>query len=159
LSGAFENCKLGVFFALGHDSAELSSRQIGDLDVFALKEASAPSDAGDARSPTSHDQYLPLLEQIQVWTNELKNLSPRYCYAKIDTAKPIKLRTPLVPSPRVDQDELARVLATYRQLYQRSRAEADATMARLNLAAVPGRDDITPDHPTSAFAWKTRAGD
>jgi hypothetical protein len=37
LAGAFENCKLGVFFALGHDSAELSSRQIGDRDPYTLK--------------------------------------------------------------------------------------------------------------------------
>jgi hypothetical protein len=51
------------------------------------------------------------------------------------------------------------VLATYRQLYQRSRAEAEAAMARLNLPAVRGRDDITPDQATSAFAWKTTAGD
>jgi hypothetical protein len=156
LSGAFENCKLGVFFALGHDSAELSSRQIGDLDPYTVKEV--PGDAfdpapSDLRSPTSHDQYLPLLEQIQVWTNELKGLSPRYCYAKLDTAKPIKLRTMPIPQPKVDKDELDQVLATYRQLYQRSKPEAEKAMQSLRLPEVPERDDVPSSSFGSVFDW------
>jgi len=102
---------------------------------------------------------MPLMEQIQVWTNELKRLSPRYCYAKIDTAKPVKVRTPLVPEPRVDKDELEQVLATYRQLYQRSRAEAEIAMAKLSLPEVPGRDDVPRARPSNAFAWETESAD
>lgn len=154
LSGAFENCKLGVFFALGHDSAEASSRQIGDLDPFAIKEASAD----DARSPTGHDQYLPLLEQVQLWTNQLKGQSPRHCFVKIDAAKPVAIRTPTVQTPRVDPAELAHVLATYRKRYQRNRSEAEQMLLPGDVPGQRPREGAAADGlaagVTSALAWE-----
>lgn len=159
LSGAFENCKLGVFFSLGHDSAEVSSRQIGDFDPHHLKETEAGEFnflgqiEEDQRSPTSHDQYMPLLEQVQVWMNELKDLSPRYCYVKVDTAKAVKVRTPKVSSPRVDKQELEWVLQTYRQLYQRSRSEAEQKIRDVAQSWLLGRDDIGDQRVVSALDW------
>jgi type IV secretory pathway TraG/TraD family ATPase VirD4 len=153
LSGAFENCKLGVFFALGHDSAELSSRQIGEIDPFTIKEAAGAED-GDTRSPITHDQYLPLMEQIQIWTNELKQLDPRYCYVKADTGRPIKIRTCSVPEAKVEKEEVEQVLATYRQLYQRSKDQAEEAMQSLTLPEVPARDDVPSSILGSAFDWE-----
>jgi len=159
LTGAFENCKLGIFFSLGHDSAEVSSRQIGDFDPHTVKKSLEADfsftglQEGDGRSPTSHDQYLSILEQVQVWMNELKDLSPRHCYVKVDNARAVKLRTPHVPSPRVDQEELARVIRTYRDLYQLSRAEAERRMADVAQSWSLGRDDVADRRPVNAFDW------
>ena len=69
--------------------------------------------------------FLSLLDQVQVWTNQLKGLSPRHCYVKVDTGKPILVRTPLIQDPKVDKDELGAVLSTYRKLYQKSRSDAE----------------------------------
>jgi hypothetical protein len=154
LSGAFENCRLSVFFALGHDSAEVSSRQIGDIDPFAIKEASAD---GDARSAPAHDQYLPLLEQVQLWTNQLKGLSPRHCFVKIDAARPIAVRTPTVKDPKVEKAELAEVLATYRQLYQKDRVAAERAVASLEASGIAPRDDVAAEGFTSALDWSKGA--
>jgi hypothetical protein len=157
LSGAFENCKLGVFFALGHDSAELSSRQIGELDPYSLKESRKDpfKDKQDPYSPTMHQQYMPLMDQVQVWTNELKGLSARHCYVKVDNRGPVKLRTPIVPTPRVDKDELETVLANYRSLYQRSRADAEQAMQSVRLPAVAPREDVMKETEfvTTALDW------
>ena len=165
LSGAFENCKLGVFFALGHDSAELSSKQIGDLDPYKLKKSqydplrpdpASPLGLGlkekDIRSPVVHYQYLSIIDQVQIWTNELKGLSPRHCYVKVDNRRPVKLRTPAVPSPKVDKAELEEVLATYRTLYQRSRAEAELAMQTITLKS-DTRDDVITPEPATALDW------
>lgn len=162
LSGAFENCKLGVFFALGHDSAEISSRQIGDLDPYTLKKSQFDPFKSldplelkdkDLRSPVTHDQYLPLMEQVQVWMNELKGLSPRHCYIKVDTRKAVKVRTQAIPSPRVDKDELEQVLATYRRFYQRSRSEAEQAMGNISLPNVPDRDDVETGCFETGLDW------
>ena len=150
LSGAFENCKLGIFFALGHGSAELSSRQIGDLDPYSIKEAVGE---GDFRSPTGHDQYLPLPDQVQLWTNQLKGLSPRHCYVKMDTAAPVLIRTPLVNDARVDPEELETVLTTYRQRYQRSRVEAEERVRCLESAPPRQQDAVAVGHVPTALDW------
>ena len=152
LSGAFENCKLGIFFALGQESAELSSRQIGDLDPYSIKQATGES---DSHSPTGHDQYLPILDQVQMWTNELKNLTPRHCYVKADTAKPLLIRTPMMKEPKVDKEELEEVLATYRSLYQRSRSDAEQAAQSIGLARVPAQDDAVETPCPTALDWET----
>jgi hypothetical protein len=154
LSGAFENCKLGIFFALGQGSAELSSRQIGDLDPFTIKEATG---AGDSHSPTEHDQYMPLLDQVQLWTNQLKGLSPRHCYVKVDTAKPRLIRTPMIREPKVDQQELQDVLATYRQLYQRSRQDAEQAVQSFGIGSISQRDDVAESPFPTALDWDNEA--
>jgi type IV secretory pathway TraG/TraD family ATPase VirD4 len=41
LSGALENCRLMIAFALGHASAEIQAKQIGFADPFAIKEEPA----------------------------------------------------------------------------------------------------------------------
>jgi hypothetical protein len=160
LSGAFENCKLGVFFSLGHDSAEASSRRIGDFDPHTIKQSVeggaftlTGAKEGDGHSPTSHDQYMPIPEQVQVWMNELKGLSSRHCYVKIDGAKAVKIRTPLVPSPLVDTGELEAVLRTYREKYQRSRTEAEKQAADVAQSWALGRDDKADERFVSAFKW------
>lgn len=154
LSGAFENCKLGVFFGLGQQSAEISSRQIGELDPYTLKSPQQQDweSATDNRSPTQHDQYLPLLEQIQVWTNELKHLTPRHCYVKVDTKPALKVRTPMVQSLQPDPGELAEVLATYRQRYQRSRVEAERALV-YEARGAPLTDQIATDTGGSTNPW------
>ena len=143
-----------MFFALGHESAELSSRQIGDLDPYSIKASIVAGSEGDVRSAIAHDQYLPLLEQVQVWTNELKGLSPRHCYVKVDNKKAVKVRTLSMPTPRVDRDELEAVLATYRSLYQRSRAEAEQKMHDIHLPAVPERDDVVGSVAATGLDWE-----
>jgi hypothetical protein len=154
LDAAFENCRLGMYFSLGQGSAELSSQQIGDLDPYAIKE---PAAEGDDRSPTAHDQYLPLKDQIQLWTNELKGLDIRWCYAKLDNAKAVKILTPDMPKPDVDKEELEGVIATYRRLYQRSRSEAERKISSISLPMPSSHDDISPRAIKSAFDWE--AGD
>jgi energy-coupling factor transporter ATP-binding protein EcfA2 len=160
LSGAFENCKLGVFFSLGHDSAEVSSRQIGDFDPHTIKKSVEGGDftltgakEEDGRSPITHDQYMPILEQVQLWMNELKGLNPRHCYVKVDSAKAVKIRTPMVPSPRVDKGELESVLQTYRQKYQRTQEEAEKQLQGVAQSWAIGRDDKADESLVGAFDW------
>lgn len=150
MSGAFENCKLGVFFALGQGSAELSSRQIGDLDPYSIKEASTE----DAHSAPGRDQYLPLLDQVQLWTNQLKGLSPRHCYVKVDTAKPILIRTPTIREPKVDKEELEVVLDTYRKLYQRSRSDAEKAVRSFGAERSTQSDDVIESPFPTALDWE-----
>ena len=56
-------------------------------------------------------------------------------------------------SPKVDKDELDQVLSTYRQLYQRPRAEAELVMQSLRLPDVPQRDDVPVGTFGSVFDW------
>jgi hypothetical protein len=154
LSYAFDNCRLKVFFELGPNSSQSSAMQIGAFDPYVKKEAEAQgTDETDARSPTQHDQYMPLPEQIRLWQNELEGLDNRWFYTKIGNKRAVKAKSLSVPDVDCDQDELDEVLATYHSLYQRSRSEAEKKIAEYEVDGVPLRDDVAPDVFTSALDW------
>src|SRR5438067_980916 len=60
------------------------------------------------------------MEQYELWTQELTNLDPRIAYYKLHNKPAVKFKTKNVPSPKVDPQELRRVLDTYKRLYQRT---------------------------------------
>jgi len=112
LIGAMENCRLTVVFGVGRNSAEIEAKQIGNVDPLAVKE--------EGLTETKHAQYLSIMEQYEMWTQELTNLDPRIAYYKLHNKPAVKFKTKNVPSPRVDHKELHRVLDTYKRLYQRT---------------------------------------
>ena len=121
------------------------------IDPYSIKEAVGEE---DYRSPTGHDQYLPLLDQVQLWTNQLKGLSPRHCYVKVDTAKPILIRTPMIREPKVDKEELETVLDTYRRLYQRSRTDAEQAVQSFGAQRSTQSDDVIESPFPTALDWE-----
>jgi hypothetical protein len=122
LSGALENCKLMIAFALGRTSAEIQAKQIGFADPFAIKEEPA--------THTQHSQYLSILDQFKSWNQKLMNLPTRCCYVKVHEKPAVKITSLKVQQPKVAEAEreLAAVLGEYKKRYQRSRQEAEAML-------------------------------
>jgi type IV secretory pathway TraG/TraD family ATPase VirD4 len=116
LSGALENCKLMIAFALGRASAEIQAKQIGFADPFAVKEAPA--------TQTQHSQYQSITDQFESWNQELMNLPTRCCYVKVQEKPAVKITSLKVPQPTVAEKELASVLGEYKRRYQRTQQEA-----------------------------------
>jgi hypothetical protein len=117
LSGALENCRLMIAFALGRASAEIQAKQIGFADPFAVKE--------EPQASTQHSQYLSILDQFEVWNQELMSLPTHCCYVKVQGKEAVKITSLKVRQPKVDQKDLAVVLGEYKSRYQRSRQEAE----------------------------------
>jgi hypothetical protein len=69
LSGALENCRLMIAFALGRASAEIQAKQIGFADPFAIKE--------EPVTQTQHSQYQSITDQFEAWNQELLILEDR----------------------------------------------------------------------------------
>ena len=115
LAGAIENCRLTIAFGLGRDSAEVQAKHIGTADAFAIKE--------EAHTETQHAQYLSTVEQFESWIQELQNLPARTAYVKLHDKPAVRIKTLNVTQPEVNADEVERVLAYYRQRYQRSADE------------------------------------
>lgn len=138
LRAAVENVKLSISFGLGRDSAEVQARHIAQVDPYAVKE--------EGLTETQHAQYLSLAEQYELWAGQLRDLSPRHAFVKLHDCSPARIKTLPVREPRVSDHELARVLDTYRQKYQWTRAEAEAAISRISLPDRPAR---TP--PVQAF--------
>src|ERR671915_1108720 len=122
LSGALENCKLMIAFALGRASAEIQAKQIGFADPFAIKEEPA--------TQTQHSQYQSITDQFESWNQELMNLPTRCCYVKVHEKLAVKITSLKVRQPKVDQKELAAVLGEYKRRYQRSRQEAEDVLQK-----------------------------
>jgi hypothetical protein len=116
LSGALENCKLMIAFALGRQSAEIQAKQIGFADPFVIKE--------EPQTETQHSQYLSILDQFERWNQELMNLPTRCCYVKVDKKEAVKITSLKMPKPTVTPAELAAVLSEYKHRYQRSEQQA-----------------------------------
>jgi hypothetical protein len=142
LTGALENCRLTIVFGLGRESAEIEAKQIGYADPFTIKE--------EPLTETQHSQYQSIVDQFESWTQELQNLSPRLAYVKLHDAPAARIKTLTVPDAKVGGDELGRVLATYKQRYQRTPAEAEAAIATLASSVAPA-----PARPTSPPAYAT----
>jgi type IV secretory pathway TraG/TraD family ATPase VirD4 len=117
LSGALENCKLMITFALGRQSAEIQAKQIGGADPFAIKEA--------PHTETQHSQYQSILERFESWNQELMNLPTRCCYVKVQGKEAVRITSLKVPEPTVAPQELAAVLSEYKCRYQRSEQQAN----------------------------------
>jgi hypothetical protein len=122
LSGALENCRLMIAFALGRASAEIQAKQIGFADPFAIKEESA--------TQTQHSQYLSITDQFEAWNQELMNLPTRCCYVKAQGKEATKITSLKVKQPTVDQKELAAVLGEYKNRYQQSKQEAEEVLKK-----------------------------
>jgi hypothetical protein len=152
LTGALENCRLTIVFGLGRDSAEIEAKQIGSADPFAIKE--------EPLTETQHSQYQSIVDQFESWTQELQNLSPRLGYVKLHDQPAAKIKTLTVPDAKVRADELTRVLATYKQRYQRTREEAEKAIGSLGDTPVATSAN-TPPAPayTSLFQRPWTADD
>jgi hypothetical protein len=122
ISGALENCRLMIAFALGRASAEIQAKQIGFADPFAIKE--------EPQVDTQHSQYLSILDQFEAWNQELMNLPTRCCYVKMQGKEAVKITSLKVRQPKVEQKELAAVLGEYRNRYQRSEQEAAGVLKK-----------------------------
>jgi hypothetical protein len=120
LSGALENCKLMIAFALGRQSAEIQAKQIGFADPFAIKEA--------PQTETQHSQYQSITDQFERWNQELMNLPTRCCYVKVSGKDAVRITSKNVRQPKVDPQELAAVLGEYKRRYQRNEHQAKVAL-------------------------------
>jgi type IV secretory pathway TraG/TraD family ATPase VirD4 len=139
LSGALENCRLMIAFALGRASAEIQAKQIGFADPFAIKE--------EPTTQTQHSQYQSITDQFESWNQELMNLPTRCCYVKVQGKEAVRITSLNVKDPRIEQRELAEVLGEYKNRYQRSQQDAEdvlkAQEGRKNLyRSVPTQEEI-----------------
>jgi hypothetical protein len=91
-----------IAFALGRASAEIQAKQIGFADPFAIKE--------EPQAETQHSQYLSILDQFEVWNQELMNLPTCSCYVKVQGKEAVKITSLKVGQPKVAEKELAAVL-------------------------------------------------
>lgn len=140
LAGALENCRLSVVFGLGRASAEIQARHIGHADPFAVKEVGL--------TDTQHAQYLSIPEQFETWTSGLQNLSPRYAFAKLHDQEAVQIKTLSVPDVPVNLRTLEQVLATYKSRYQRTQAEAEAAIAKLQAPLTVPTEETPPAYTT-----------
>ena len=101
----------------------------------------------------SETDPIPDYQTHQVWTNELKQLHPRYCYVNVDTAHAVKIRTPFAPRVSPDQEYLEHILSTYRQLYQTSRSQAEKNVRGSELAGLTARDSAACPHLGNVLEW------
>jgi hypothetical protein len=124
LSGALENCRLMIAFALGRASAEIQAKEIGFADPFAKKE--------EALTPNQHSQYQSITDQFETWNQELMNLPTRCCYVRVQGKEAVKITSLKMRQPTVDQQELAAVLGEYKHRYQRSKHEADEALENIS---------------------------
>jgi hypothetical protein len=120
LHGALENCGVNLAFGLGHDSAVDLSRQLMSLDPEATKYDQL---TGRVRRISSSEQYEGLAQDIQ-------NLPPREAYVKLHNTRAVKIQTLSVPGVSPPNTELSQVLKRYRNMYQRSKEQAEADVHR-----------------------------
>lgn len=132
LIGAIENCKLQISFGLGRDSAETQAKHIGIIDPMLIKE--------EQFYDAQHNQFSPLQEQWETWTQELQNLKPREAYVKLEGKNAVKIRTINVPELKHEVSALEEVLARYKNKYQKTLAEAEAAIASVALPVGKGTE-------------------
>jgi hypothetical protein len=156
LSGALENCKLMIAFALGRQSAEIQAKQIGFADPFAVKEA--------PQTETQHSQYQSITDQFETWNQELMNLPTRCCYVKVPEKAAVRITSLKVPEPTVAHAELAAVLLEYKRRYQRTEPQAKNAQRdvadALFLRGLPGSTTAPAESDSAPVASDaTPAGD
>jgi len=150
LQAALENCRLNVAFGLGRDSALIQARQMADVDLLKIKEA--------AWTAEQKNLYFSVTEQQEGFAQQLQNLDTQYAVVKLYNQQPVTIKSVTMQRERADPTALAQVLATYRQLYQRTAAEAEAKQvtleAQLLLSSTASPQPAAK--PTYARAFKQR---
>jgi len=148
LTGALENCRLNIAFALGRYSAVQQSRQIAAVDPFLLKE--------EPLTDTKHGQYVPIPEQSESWAQDLMNLPQQVAHVKLHNEPAVKLKTLSVHDPSPGKEELQSVLAMYRARYQRSQNEAEASATQLSEAFLSAPVDANRPYTLFSAPKRTR---
>jgi hypothetical protein len=97
-----------------------------------------------SRTPRQHNTFTAVNEQFEAWTGELQDLKPRQAYVKVEGRPAIKMRTTRIREPRVSSSQLADVLSTYRQTYQRTQEEAERAIVTLTLPLPVSRSSSAP---------------
>jgi hypothetical protein len=139
-----------IAFALGRTSAEIQAKQIGFADPFAIKE--------EPLAEPQHSQYLSILDQFEVWNQELMNLPTRSCYVKVQGKEAVKITSLKVRQPKVDQTEIAAVLGEYKSRYQRSRQEAeDVLQKEADRLALFGHAPTPEESADTVFDYRSRS--
>lgn len=138
LSGAFENCRLSVTFRMGHDSARIQAKHLGEIDPYRVKQS--------ARTATGRDQYMSTGEQLEEWVQAIIGLPPRHAYVKLHGKGTTAIRTLTVEEPQIQEGELAAVIAEYRRQYQRPARE----VAALGQTSPPVAGDVPIGGPAAS---------
>jgi len=126
LERALENCRLTIVFGVGRYSAKQQAEQIGTIDFASLKE--------EAKTQSQHNLFQTVPEQFEAWAQDLQNMDSREAYVKLVHEPAQRMRTVYVPDHEVGQDEIADVLHTYRQMYQREKPQAQTAVPRTIIA-------------------------
>src|SRR5262249_35016457 len=84
-----------------------------------------------ALTDTQHNQFYPVAEQFESWTQELQNMPVATCYVKLHDQEPVRTKVLAVNTPAVDPERLEDVLATYSGMYQRTEVEGKVAIGKL----------------------------
>jgi hypothetical protein len=144
LQAALENCRLNVAFGLGRESAVEQSRQLTTFDPCLYRD-----------DPISgRPQRVSSSEQFELLAQDLQHLGPQEAYIKLHTDPAIKVRTLSVRDPHPDRRELEQVLVRYKQSYQRSKEQAEASAAHLTAPSSPSATSVGARTPYSLFGQR-----
>ncbi len=144
LRGALQNCGAEIVFKLGREDAELTSRSLGLVDPYLVKD--------QAKTEYQKDLYMDLGSQWELWTQAIQGLKPRQAFVRTAERKTTRLKTVNVPDSHVDPAELERVLNTYAEMYQRPLSEIEADF----LQATESGNQHREPHFSKMWAESTR---
>jgi len=141
LRGALENVGIEVTFATGRMDAERSAKIVGRVDPDYVKRRENVYFARHGE-PTVIDERLheqSLVNQWEVWTQQLTDLPRGHAYVKTGNRHAVKIRSPHLPEPKIDPERLAAIEEHYLKTYFRPVAETIMPPAGVVFASSPSR--------------------
>jgi DNA helicase HerA-like ATPase len=115
IQGALQNVEVEVTFRTGRHDAEVAAKSIGSIDPHAVKkqEAVYVAQHGAAQVIDHRSQEYTIGEQWESWTKQIQDQPKQHAFIKDPDGTVRQVKSPEVPDPDVDPDELARVEEHY----------------------------------------------
>lgn len=125
LAGALQNT-LAIAFKLGRSDAEWAAPRFGHFHPHAIKHHITDPQATER----THPLFVSVQETFERWTAALEDLQPRQAFVN-HAGDAVQIRTIEVPQQRVSDDELASIVAAYRDQLLRPSAQVIDEVERL----------------------------
>jgi hypothetical protein len=110
LRGALQNCGAEVVFKLGRADAELTSKAMGSVDPYLVKD--------DPKTDYQNALYMDLASQWELWTQAIQGLKPRQAFVRTPQRNTTRIKTVNMADANADDNRLRRIFRTYAELYQ-----------------------------------------
>lgn len=118
LRGALQNCGAEIVFKLGRSDAELTSRSLGAVDPYLVKD--------EPKTDYQNALYMDLGSQWELWTQAIQGLQPRQAFVRTPKRPTTRIRTLNVPDAKADPRQIDRILRRYAEMYQRPVSDIDS---------------------------------